>query len=346
MGEEIFTIEVRGTPYTAFKSIVVSSAIDEAAGKFEATIAAEYGPHATKAIFGGAPAVTVRATGDLLLTGYVDRYRPSLGSNTISISGRSKSQDAIDCSASHKTGRIEKKDPVEIAREVAGGINVEFETDQKLDKVEAYQLTPGETLFRTVEKLTRRQGCTITSTPEGKAKVTKAGTKRHAGALIEGVNIKVGDADHDMTNRHSDYTIRGQRAEGHGPGALEIEAKTKDSGVKRHRPVIIIAQDDINEKDAKSRVKNRRDRAAGEALTATVTTQGIRDEAGQIWTQGYLVWTESPFLGIAQDMLVKSVSLSQGDEGTLARLDLCDPRAFGGKKGKGNKSASSWEQGD
>lgn len=345
MGEEIVTITVGGTSYTAFEEISWTAGIDEAARSFEVTIAAEIGPEATKAVFSAGTPLTIHAGRDLILTGYVDKYSPSLGSNTIRISGRSKSQDAIDCSANHKTGRVEKKTPVEIAREFADGIDVEIETDQQLDKVEAYQLTPGETLFRLTEKLARRQGCTVTGTAKGSMKITKAGQKRHAGGLIEGVNIKLGDADHDWSNRHSSYTIRGQRAAGHGKGALEIEAQAKDSAVGRHRPVIVIAPDDVDEKSAKTRVENRKDRAAGNALTATITVQGWRDEAGTIYEPGHLIWTESPFLGVKQDMLIKSVSGSQGEGGTLGRLSLCDPRAFGGKKGKGNKSEKSWDQG-
>lgn len=348
MDEEVFSISVGGTSYTAFEEISVTAAFDEAARSFSATIAAELGPQATKAVFAAQTPVTIRANDDLLLVGYVDKYSPSLTatSATIKISGRSKSQDAIDSSANHKTGRVEKKNPVEIAKEVADGIDVEIETDQPLEKVDAYQLTPGETLFRCFEKLARRQGCTVTGTAAGGMKATKAGTKRHARGIYEGRNLKAGDADHDTTNRHSSYTIRGQRAEGHGKGALEIEAKTKDSGINRHRPVIVIATDDITEKDAKKRVENRRDRAAGEGLTATITVQGVRDEAGKVWEPGHLVWVESPFLALAQDMLIKSASYSQGADGTLTRLSLCDPRAFGGKKGKGNKSGKAWDQGD
>ncbi|UMY19138.1 hypothetical protein MMB17_07515 [Methylobacterium organophilum] len=344
MPQEIVTISVGGTPYTAFESVSVTAEFDAAARSFEATIAAEFGPGATHGIFAAGSEVTIASNGDLLLTGYVDAYRPSLtaSSASIGISGRSKSQDAIDCSADHKTGRIEKKDPVAIAKELANGIAVEIETDQQLEKVEAYQHTPGETLFRCLERLARKQGCTVTGTAEGGMKVTKAGSKRHAGGLIEGVNLLVGDANHDWSNRHSSYTVRGQRAAGHGKGALELEAKVRDAAVGRHRPVIVIQEDDTDEKTVKKRAETRRDRAAGNALSATITTQGFRDQAGKLWEPGYLVWVESPFLSIMQDMLIKSVNFSKDGEGSKTRLELCDPRAFGGKAGKGNKSGSSW----
>ncbi|GJE54584.1 phage baseplate assembly protein [Methylobacterium thuringiense] len=348
MSDEFVTVSVGGTNYSAFESMSVTAAFDQAARSFDLTIAAEFGKAGTAAVFKAGAALEIRTNGDLLLKGYVDHFKPSLGPDTytIGVSGRSKSQDAIDSSAKHKTGRIEKKDPVKIAKEVSQGINVDITTDQQLEKVEAYQVTPGETVFRCLEKMARAQGCTVTGTADGGMKVTKAGQKRHAGGLFEGRNIKVGDADHDWSNRHSEYTVKGQRAAGHGKSALELEAIAKDSGVNRFRPIIVIQRDDTDDKKIKKRAETRRDKAAGNALTASITTQGFRDEGGMLWEPGHLVWVESASLSIAQDMIIKSVSYSQsGGSGSLARLDLCDPRAFGGKGGKGNKSGSDWSQG-
>ncbi len=347
MNEEVLTIQVGGTVYTAFENAEVTAAFDEAARSFQVTIAAEFGGPATQAIFASGTPITFRAGRDVLLTGYVDRYRPSFGSEnaSISVTGRSKSQDAIDCSAIHKTGRLEKMDPVAIAKAVSQGLDVEITTDQQLKKVPFYQITLGESVFRMFEKLVRRQGCTVTGTANGGMKATKAGSQRHAGGIIEGKNLKVGDADHDWSNRHSEYILKGQRAEGHGKGALELEAKAKDGAVKRYRPVIVIQRDDTDKETIKKRAETRRDRSAGEATTASITVQGFRDEAGIIWEPGKLVWVESPFLGLAQDMLIKKASFSKSGDGSLTRLDLCDPRAFGGKQGKGNKSGATWDQG-
>jgi len=53
--------------------------------------------------------------------------------------------------------------------------------------------------------------------------------------------------------------------------------------------VIIVQEDNTSKSRIKKRAENRRDRAAGAALRARVTLQGFRDEAGMIWTPGYLV---------------------------------------------------------
>jgi hypothetical protein len=44
---------------------------------------------------------------------------------------------------------------------------------------------------------------------------------------------------------------------------------------------------------------------------------------------------------VAQDMLIEHVTYHQS-ENTTCNLELVDPRAYGGKSGKGNKSDKSW----
>lgn len=349
MGAEFFTILVGGARWSAFEEIAVKAAFDEAARSFTFTVAAELGASPTNAIFTVGAKVQIFANSDLLLKGFVDRRQPRFDAKSaiISVSGRSSSGDLIDGSAEHETGSFKKKDAKQIADEISRNYSeTGFETDQRLEKIDQYQLTPGESVYRCIEKLCRQQGMTLFGTAEGKIKITKAGTERHSGGLIEGQNILTGTADHNGSNRHSKYTVRGQRPFDHGIENLEIESVIKDSGVDRHRPVIIVQDEDTTKKRAKDRAKNRRDRAAGDALKATIDTQGFRDDSGRLWTPGVLVWTESPFLDIAQDMLIESVTYRQDSKGSIATLQVTDPRSYGGKGGKGNKSGSEWSQDD
>jgi len=346
MGIEVVTISAGGGMYSAFLSVSVKAAFNEAARSFEFEVAAEMGASATNAIFAVGTEVTIHANGDLLLTGFVDSREPTFAAEhaSISVSGRSKSGDLVDGSAEHDTGQFENKDPLEIGQEIASKYGAKFESDQQLEKVDQYQLTQGESCYRCVEKLARQQGMTITGTPEGNAKITKAGNDRN-GALIEGQNILSGTAHHNGSNRHSKIVVRGQRPFGHGDENIEIEAEEEDGAVKRHRTIILIQDEDTTKDRAKKRAKNRKNRAAGNALKATIATQGFRDDGGKLWTPGALSFTESPFLDIAQDMLIESVTYTQTERGSIATLQLVDPKAYdgqGGGGGKGNKSGGEW----
>lgn len=351
MGPEFVTVKANGKEWTAFKRVQVRASFTEAARTFQIEIAAEATPGEAAAAFRAGTLIEIEFSGDLVFTGYVDRYQPKLGHHNqaeISVSGRSKSQDAIDSSALHKTGRFEGKTTLQIMDEVLGysGVDVKVKTDQKLDKVPHYQINPGETVFRLGEKMLRAQGLQMTGDVDGSIKITKVGSDRHAGGLVEGENIQTIEADHNWSGRHSKVIVRGQRPFGHGPGALEVEATAEDNSVGRARPVVVYQDEDTDNKRAKTRAEHRRDREAGNAIKATVGTQGFRDEAGKLWTPGFTVWTESPFADIAQDMAIESVTWEQvrnGDSGgSTSAIAVVDPRALGGKKGKGGKAGKDW----
>lgn len=348
MGVEVVVVNVGGMSYSAFKTAVVRAAFNEAARSFHLEIAAEAGASATNRIFKVGTKLTITANGDLLFTGFVDQKKPRLAKDDakIDVIGRSNSGDLVDSSAKHETGQFEKKNPLEIGKEISKGIGAQWTTDQKLEKIDQYQLTPGESCFRCVEKMVKQQGMTITGEADGNAKITKAGSKRHSGGIVEGRNFLTGTADHNGSNRHSEYIVRGQRPFGHGVDNLEIEAILRDKTVDRHRPIIIIQDEDTTKDRTKKRAKTRKDRAAGHSLKASVEVQGFRDEGGKLWEPGHLVWLESPFLDIAQDMLIESVTYNQSDNGSISTLSLTDPRAYDGKGGKGNASGSEWSMDD
>jgi prophage tail gpP-like protein len=349
MGHEVITISAGGGSYTNHEECQVMAAFNEAAREFSFTVAAELGASATNATFSVGTEITISLSGDLVLTGHVDTREPSFAGRKaeIFVSGRSKSADLVDGSAEHETGQFEDKDPLEIAQEISSEYGAKWESDQQLEKIEQYQITPGESCFRCVEKLTRQQGMTITGTPEGNAKITKAGSDRN-GPLLEGVNILSGTAHHNGKNRYSKIVVRGQRPFGHGDDNLEIEEQAEDGSVRRHRTIILVQDEDTTKDRAKKRAKNRKNRAAGDALKATISTQGFRDDGGKLWTPGALTYTESPFLDISQDMLIEKVVYRQSANGSIATLSLVDPQAYDGQGaggGKGNKSGSTWRMG-
>src|SRR6266702_1630990 len=169
--------------------------------------------------------------------------------------------------------------------------NVGVTTDQELEPIERYQITPGETAFGAVEKLARKQGLTLAGEADGSIRITKAGAARQAGGLFEGRNIRNASADLNWAGRHSPVTVRGQQADGHGE-ALQVEASAEDEAIGRFRPLIIVADDAVGQDEAQKRAEYRVSREAGESLRASVRVQGFRDDAGALWTPGKLVWLE------------------------------------------------------
>lgn len=361
MAFEIVTLNAAGLSFRPV-TIAIEIAMDEAARSFDTKVKA-LGMSQAQLLdaLANRPAVTIHARasdghsldsgdgGDLLLTGFVEKRSPSLRSaeSELPISGRSKTGDVVDSAADHDTGEFKDKKALAVFTSLAGKQDVGVESDLDHPVRPLFRLRPGERIFTAAERWARAEGFAIGDTPEGKLKLAKAGTKRHAGSLTEGLNVEDASAVHDDSKRFGTVKVRAQAPSGYGPDELQIEADATDNvGGKRLK--VIVPPEQIRKQDARQRAKWHRDRAAGEATTCEVTVLGWRDGDGKLWTPGLLVFTEIPTLGIVQDMLIKKASLKQDDSesgGTKAILSLVDPRAFGGKKGKGSKSGKGLDLG-
>lgn len=349
MGFEQIKVMVDGREFFAWTRVAWRVAFDEACRGFNLTATKELGAKQTHAIFALGRPIQLFANDELVVDGYVTRRQPRIDEDsvTIPIIGKSKACDLIDCSALHDTGDFADQTPVEIGNAIAKGIGAQFETDQQLEKLPRWHLPQGRKIFACVEEMCRDQNLTLTGTAAGNVLITKAGTNRHAGGLYHPGNILSATGDHQDSNRHSKIIVRGQRAVGYGPDALEIEAMAADSKVGRYRPLVIVQKGDTSKDRAKDRAENRRNRAAGNSLRSDVEVQGFRDEGGTIFTPGWLSWTESEELGIAQDMLIESADFAQDSKGgSTCSLGLVDPRAYNGAKGKGNRSSDDYDLDD
>lgn len=344
MPSENVAVEVAGRRYSGWRHVSARGSVKEACRSVSLTTAAVLGSEATLALFQVFTPIRVYGGSDLVFAGYIDirRARCDMQAGHIEIGGRTKAQDAVDCSCVHRTGRFKGRTPLDIAKEL-DAFGVGFSADVELDEVPEFQLQPGESLFSTIERLCRDQGVTLAGQADGSVKLTKAGqtAKRQAGALRQGVNIEIGESEFNSSNRHSKVIARGQSYDGHGDGALRLEETSEDSTVPRYRPLIHVHDGNADRKRLATRAKHRRDKAQGEGVRASVMTHGWRDEAGMLWTPGAKVWVESAFLGLAQDMLIEAVDYEQDEDKTIATLALVDPRAHGGAAGSVGRASGS-----
>lgn len=343
---------VGGMDYN-FKRAAASYAANQAARAFAFTVT-----DATDGLSGqqwnfmpGTP-VTVTANGQLIVTGFINRMTPSFDAenHTVEVSGTSKGADSVKSAAEHDKGEWRKKTLLEIAQELDKQ-GVGFSSDIQEPKLEYARLHPMETVFQALERMSRRYPRLFQGMPDGSIKMTKGGTGGMNAPLIEGVNILGGSATFDDSDQHSEYKIKGQRVYGVDKKALQIVATSKDSSVKRHLPKHVHQESDIDPDTAQKRVDHHKNRQQGESVTANIRTQSWFDGGGQLWQANALVYVQSPKLKLSQQMLIKSVSLTQDDSGTFSQLSLVLPQAFdgdgtgmGGSGNAGSGAQSPWSE--
>lgn len=344
MPYEQVTIETGGMQYSQWVEAAVECGAAQASRSFSIICSEPNQLFGDAWVFKPGTEITIRATGSLLLKGYVDTYAPDIGpkNHRAVISGRSKSKDIVDCSAVHKTGEWKKKKPKEIAEDLCKPFKVRVESDVEGKEIPVWRLAPGSTVFEEIEALARHQGLLIIGTADGGIKLTRADKfQMHSGALVEGANIIEASAQLSEKGKYSDVIARGQSGLGSGADAQRLESVSRDRTVERHRPILIIAEGEMDATRLKERARWQASRNAGWSTTATVKVKGWRDDAGELWSPEKLVFVESKRLKISQPMAIKTVRFIQNGEGTITTMSLVDPRALGGKDAKG-KSNAAW----
>jgi len=332
-----------GSEYTEWERVAVSYAIKSATRTFQLNGTERPGQFR----FPPGTPIQILANGTLVLDGYVNKYSPSgeADDHVVTISGRSRSQDFVDCAAVHDTGFFENKSPDQIAQELdLFGVGVTAEVP--LEKIPYFQIYQGESAWKAIDRSLRTQAATQMGKADGSIAITNASVAQmHGGALVEGWNILRFQGDITDDRRFSEYTVKGQGRLGHGDEALRPFGLAIDAIVGRYRPKILINEGDTDKKRATSRASHEKNRAAGLSVSAQIMTQGWRDEGGKVWETNHLIFVHSPILlKLVQPMLIESVTLTQdaGQQGSLADLSLVDPRAYEGSGGGGGGSDAAW----
>lgn len=346
MQTELVSLVIGGVAYTAWRSISIKYSSQSPERSFSVVASDEAPDYISNAwVFEPGTPVQVLASGELVLDGYINDLEINIEaeSHELRVSGRSKSQDAVDCSVDHKTHEWRNKRLDEIANST--GNNTRFRLDESMPPIDVVRANPGEKVWKFIDRHARAHGLFLTGQADGSVLITKHGKKRHAGALMEGNNLKVGAAKFSDRERHEKIKGKSQRAVGTGRRATQINEEVTDPGARKGRVLQIMPDHHLDKKRARTRAEVSRDTRQGLSVSLSATIPGWRDDGGRIWEAGWLVYCLSTMLHLSQDLAINTVELSQdeGGSGTLAKLELVDPRALGGKGGK-SKSAKGWSK--
>ncbi|MEP9397940.1 phage baseplate assembly protein [Mesorhizobium sp. KR2-14] len=299
---------------------------------------------------------TIKASGDLIITGYVRDVEPEHDENShkVTVSVVSKAVDLVETSIDHPSGFVSQKDIGEIAKTFdTEGVGVEVDEDFPVEP--ASFVNTGDSWFYHMEPMTRSHGAFIYDTPEGKIRIAYKPRGRHDGGLTigDGGNIIAASAKLTGKARYSEVIVRGQSSRGRGAAALRLEARARDGSVGRSRKRIIVHESETTAGKLKRRAKREVKRAAGSSREANITVAGWRDDKGRIFEPHFLIGVDNARIYLQQDMAIKSVRLmqstEQGGAGTRAELCLCDPRALNGEKPAGKaakKTGEVWDMPD
>jgi prophage tail gpP-like protein len=328
-------LKVNGDYYGGWESVNIERGIEQIAGTFELSVTDRWNTDQGQQAFGLQPgqACEVLVDGQTVITGYTDSVNPSYDarSHSITVSGRDKTADLVDCSAIYKSGQWSNKKIEQIAADLVApfGIQVIVAADTGA-ALPIFAIQEGASVFEELERAAKMRALLLMSDGLGNLLLTRAGTVKSPTGLTEGENILTANGKFDWKDRFSDYIVKGQSKgddDNYGETVAHRAASVKDAGINRYRPLIVIAEDQDGNATLRQRAEWERNVRSGRGARATITVQGWTVN-GQLWQPNTLTWLRSPRLSADRQMLIVSVGFSLDESGTVTTLELANPHAF------------------
>jgi len=336
---------IKGQKYTGWQTVQITKNLQAVSAGFSLSVSENANRKTPSEFILSIPvypgdACAIELNDQRIMTGYVDKVSPSFDSSQhgLSISGRDKTGDLVDCSIINTPGEFNQ---LTLDRIVAilckpFGIAVKVETDVG-EPIEVFSIQPGESVWEAIERAMRLRGVLIVSDGDGDVVIVQGNSKqeknkRAATALIQGENILSASAEFNHSDRFSLYKVQATAPWSDDlPAELAnaIEGEAKDKALLRYRPKIIKAEAAGSTAQAQSRAQWEAVVRAGRSGTYQITTPGWTQVNGELWSVNTRVPVKSKGLSIEGDLLITGVTFSKNNQtGTTTQLTLMRPDAF------------------
>jgi len=332
------TLYAAGNIYEGWETVRLSRALTAIAGTFSLQLTWQYqgDVSAYDAFIDGlltGDECAVDIGNDRLITGYLDDFIPSYDDSTItiSVSGRDKTADLVDCSVVHSSGQFKQLTLLQIATTVCSPFGIEVINETEVGELfKRVQVEQGETASEFLTRLAQQRGVLLTTNGLGQLVITRASKTRSEVALILGANVKAARGNFSRKQRFSDYIIKATGgASWVDAEVLEnaggIKATITDSDVSRYRPMIIVNDEVSTAEGATLRGKWERQRAISRSNTAEYTLTGWRNpETGNLFKMNCVAPVTDEIMKIDRDMLISSILFSETEKGRLVVLSVVE----------------------
>lgn len=322
--------------YGGWKEATVNVSIENLSGTFNLSLTDRWPGNPQAVRIKPTDSCILTINNQPLITGYIDAVAPSFNatSHQISVTGRDKAADLIDCSVINGTGQYKNQTLDQIITKVCQpfGIGVSKNVDTG-DVFKTFNIDQGMTAFDVIQKLCRARACLAMSDGQGGILITRAGEGEVATPLIQGINILSASAIYDYSVRYSLYQCKGQQVGdlyiGADAAAAAI-AQVEDAGVPRYRPLLIIADGQANSKNCQTRATWEKQTRKGKSRRFSITVQGwLQPLSNTIWQVNNRVTVQSDFLEVYDTLLIAGITFSLDNEGgQTTTLDLTPVDAY------------------
>lgn len=285
---------------------------------------------------------------DRVLTGHVDATPVEYDGTRIklSVQGRSKTADLIDCSPITPPNQWRGKKLEAIASALAApyGVEVINNTDTGAPFAD-FTLVSCDSVFDTIDRMMRLRHVLSSDDEYGRMVLIDVGALRATTALELGKNVLGASCKLDFKDVFTQYVCVAQRpigdAEAPEAGAEE-EGEVSDAHdgpepenliefariastsaaqlLGRRRLLVVKAGGQADKGNCQDRVEYERAHRQAKALETAYTVSGWRQASGELWQPNMLVQVSDSVVGLDQQMLIAELAYILDDSGLRTEL--------------------------
>jgi prophage tail gpP-like protein len=335
------TITANGQDIGGWTDIAINGGLDMAPATFSIgmteTNPSGQGP---ATILKPGDACEIKIGSDLVLTGWINRVQRVVTPNehVITVQGRSRVQDLVDCSALPPMLSIVNQSIASLAAALVqpfkGPIAVQTPDGNGEGRDYQINVTLGETPWEIINQIANFEGLLVHDDARGDLVICRVGTKKFASGFAEGQNAQAWSSSADDSQLFSLYRpvlMSQDTLSVIGPGGNEAGPPVNDPGVARYRPLAIVSEQQVQgEFLAQKRAVWEATRRRGRSVSVSVGCDSWRDSAGTLWTHNMLASIDLPSIGITGvDWIVATWNfVRNGQRGTVCDITLMPPQAF------------------
>lgn len=358
MSDDLF-LEINGIKYTGWQSINVSKSIENLSGQFSFQSSVKdilvAGRRFIDNPIKAQDEARIFVEDDLLISGTVESLGINFdaGSHSISVSGRDKTADLIDCSIIQKTYNIKSfQRLIDVVLKDNGYSNIkvinqvpdikslsslppkEQEFDFLPPKTGSLKTDKGDTIFGFLDRYAQKLQVLLNTNNEGNLVITREGAEGVGGALIStkgnpNNNILSANIQINTNDRFRFIEVFAQEDnESFGINTVLQKGSAEDDIVRSPRRVRIdygdTASSSLLRDLAKWNVNVKR--AKGQRYNCRV--QGYFNADGQLWRPNTLVEVNDDKCQLDGRFLIQGVTYSKSLQGSFTDLSIVNQGAF------------------
>jgi prophage tail gpP-like protein len=347
--DDTVKLTINRREWIGWTSIRVTRGIERMPGDFQLTLTEQHPDEPTDLVFKPGDPCILSIGNDDVITGYIDRWMPTITptSHTITITGRGKCQDLVDCSAKFDGNQIQNTNALDLANKLAGQFGL---TAISLvgpgRSIGQFVTNLTESAWVIIQRVANFSGLLVYEDRTGNLIFNHVGTEQHASGFEMGVNIQAASVSFAMDERFSEITAVISAVDGNwqlhadatagGVGlsdALKI-ITVKDPTVPRYRPRVVVSESGPYGIDlARDRALWEMARRRGRSQAVTLTCDSWRDSDGVLWEPNKLASLDIPQMKLGGKTWIiaevtYSVDPAAGGRGQTADVTLMPKDAF------------------